>query len=215
MSAGVLIAIMGPLAGLAGVFVGAWLTRSSQRRQSVYDNKKAEYRELISGLSQAANYIRTSGAPSIAGSRMFSGEELRELAEAESRAYNLISDRLFIANVMLREKVRDRWLSAVKQQPDRSKFWAEWSALYRLLLETARRDLNLTEKLGMTGNFRRGLTRLWIVLAVGFDLWCLAVFLWGGSHGDAWYALAVVAAGNVAWFVALRACFWVMDGFTK
>jgi hypothetical protein len=62
--------------------------------------------------------------------------------------------------------------------------------------------------------FKCGLTRLWIVLAVGFDLWWIAVLLWGGSHGGALYASAIIAACNVAWFVALRVCFWVMDGFT-
>jgi len=46
---------------------------------------------------------------------------------------------------MTREKVRDRWLAVVKQQADRSTFWAEWSALYRLLRTIALRDLGLND----------------------------------------------------------------------
>jgi hypothetical protein len=213
MSSSVLI-VIGPFAGLAGVFVGAWLTRSWQRRQWVQDNKKAEYRELISGLSQSANLIRTFGAPFAGGGISYSGEELREREAAESRAYNLISDRLFLADVMTREKVRDRWLEVVKSQRELGKFWGEWSALYNTLLEAARRDLKLSEGFEMTRTFfKRGLTRLWIVLAGGFDLWCLVEFLLHGGKGDMLPVLAIVAAINVAWFVALWAIFWVVAGF--
>jgi hypothetical protein len=63
-------------------------------------------------------------------------------------------------------------------------------------------------------SFKRGLIRLWIVLAVGFDLWCLVEYLSHGS-GGALVAIAIITAINVAWFVALKACFWVWDGFTK
>jgi hypothetical protein len=76
---------------------------------------------------------------------MASGEELWDIDGAESRGYNMISDRLFIADAMTRENVRDRWLAVVEKQANRSKFWAEWSTLYRLLLKTARRDLKLKD----------------------------------------------------------------------
>jgi hypothetical protein len=84
-----------------------------------------------------------NSAPTFGGGRMSSGGELREIDGAVSRGYNIISDRLFIAEVMSREKVRDLWLAVVKQQNDPNKFWSEWSALYKALLETARRDLKL------------------------------------------------------------------------
>src|ERR1700691_1251014 len=111
---------------LVGVFVGAWLSRSWQRKQSVLDSKKAEYRELISCLSQSMHSIMNNSGSSVAGGRLTSGEELRDIDWAESRGYNIISDRVFIADVMTREKVRERWLTVVKQQADRSQFWAEW-----------------------------------------------------------------------------------------
>jgi hypothetical protein len=61
--------------------------------------------------------------------------------------------------------------------------------------------------------FKRGITRLWIVLAVGFDLWCLVQFIQNSAFSA--FAFFMVAIINVAWFVALKACFWVFDGFTK
>jgi len=205
---------IGPLVGVA---VGAWLSRSWQRKQWVRDSKAAEYRELISSLSQCAHALMDKFNSNFPGGTFTSGADLIELDGAESRAYNTISDRLFIADVMKREKVRERWLTVIRQT-EGTKFWAEWSALYKTMVSTARHDLNLTEEIEMTKRtFRRGLTRLWIVVAVGFDLWVLAEFLLHGPHGDgdAPYALAVVAAVNVGWFAALRACFWVMDGFFK
>lgn len=63
--------------------------------------------------------------------------------------------------------------------------------------------------------FKRGLTRLWIVLAVGFDIWCLVEYLTRDTNGGGLVALAIIAAVNITWFVALRACFWVLDGFTQ
>jgi hypothetical protein len=126
---------------LVGVLIGAWLSRSWQQRHWARDNRKAEYRELINCLSQNAHLLMRSLGPSVGG---LTDEELWGNDGAASRGYNVISDRLFIAEVMKRENVRDRWLSLVKQR-EASKFWSEWSDLYKTLLETARRDLNLTE----------------------------------------------------------------------
>jgi hypothetical protein len=84
-----------------------------------------------------------SFGPSVGEGRL-SDEELWGNDGAASRGYNVISDRLFIAEVMKRENVRDRWLALVKQR-DASKFWSEWSALYKTLLTTAHRDLKLKD----------------------------------------------------------------------
>jgi hypothetical protein len=71
-----------------------------------------------------------------------SGDELLgDIDSPEARGYNMISDRFFIDAVMDREKVRDRWRAVYKQQSDHNKLWAEWSALYKLLMKAARSDL--------------------------------------------------------------------------
>jgi hypothetical protein len=130
---------------LVGVFVGAWLSRSWQRKQWVMDNRKAEYRELISGLRECAHEIVHNPGSTVASDKLNSGEELPDVDGPEARGYNLISDRLFIADAMTREKVRQRWLAVVGQQANHTKFWAEWSTLYRLLVKTARLDLKLPD----------------------------------------------------------------------
>ena len=56
----------------------------------------------------------------------------------------IVADRIFIADVMERERVGDRWLAVVKQR-DVSKFWDGWEALHRVLLEAARSDLKLKD----------------------------------------------------------------------
>jgi hypothetical protein len=109
--------VVGPLAGLAGVFVGAWLSRSWQQSHWERDNRKAEYRELISGLSQSTYSIMDNFNSRVGDVNLTSDKDyLQETDGATSGGYNLISDRLFIAEVMKRENIRDRWLPILQQQ---------------------------------------------------------------------------------------------------
>ena len=73
-----------------------------------------------------------------------SGEQERQSDEATDRGHAIIADRIFIADLMEREKVGDRWLAVVKQR-EVSKFWDGWEALHRVLLKAARRDLKLKD----------------------------------------------------------------------
>jgi hypothetical protein len=141
--AGIIIgALVGFIGSLVCVSVGARLTRSGQRRQWVQDNKRAEYRELINGLRVCAyDMRRKSRANDTEIGRLNSGDELLDVDGPETRGYNMVSDRFFIDDAMDREKVRERWRAVFKQQSDQSKFWPEWSALYNVLMKTARSDL--------------------------------------------------------------------------
>jgi hypothetical protein len=86
--------LIGALSGLLGVILGAFLTRSWQRKQWLLDNKKAEYRELISILSQAAHYI-LNNSPHLQGpnplGNLKSGEQERLSDEAADRGHTIIS----------------------------------------------------------------------------------------------------------------------------
>lgn len=131
---------------LLGVCIGAWLSRSWQRKQWELESKKAEYRELISCLSQSAHFI-LNNSPHLSRGAVFalkSGEQERQSDEAIDRGHAIIADRIFIADVMEREKVGDSWLAVVRHG-DISKFWDGWEALHRVLLRAARRDLNLKD----------------------------------------------------------------------
>ncbi len=137
--------LLGTLSGLVGVVLGAYLTRSWQRKQWLLDSKKAEYRELISVLSQAAHYILNNSPhlqrPNPLGS-LKSGEQERLSDEAADRGHTTISDRIFIADTIAREKIDERWLSILKQKRI-DQFWNAWEELHGLLLKVSREDLTL------------------------------------------------------------------------
>ena len=46
--------ILGPL---VGVMLGAWLATRNQRRHWLLDNKRAEYRKLLTTLSECASSV--------------------------------------------------------------------------------------------------------------------------------------------------------------
>ncbi len=67
-------------------------------------------------------------------------------------------------------------------------------------------------------NIKRGLIRLWIVIAAGVDLYALVVIIadWrsGASYINSLWTLFFTFTGlNVLWFVILAAVFWVLNGF--
>jgi hypothetical protein len=136
----------GPLVGiigtLIGVFVGSWLSHSGQRKQSLQDNKRAEYRELINFLRVCVHDLTKksrSNGTEVGG--LNSGDEILDVDGPEARGYNMISDRFFIDDVMDRENVRKRWQAVFNQQSDSRKLWAEWSTFYNALMKMARSDL--------------------------------------------------------------------------
>ncbi len=137
--------LIGTLSGLLGVSLGAYLTRSWQRKQWLLDSKKAEYRELLSVLSQAAHYILNNSPhleqPNPLGS-LKSGEQERLSDGAADRGHAIISDRIFIADAMAREKIEQRWVKVVKEKRVDT-FWNAWEELHRLLLKVSHEDLGL------------------------------------------------------------------------
>jgi hypothetical protein len=136
--------LFGALSGLLGVIIGAYLTRSWQRKQWLLDSKKAEYRELLSVLSQAAHYILNNSplqVPNTLGS-LKSGEQQRLSDEAADRGHAIISDRIFIADVIAREKIEQRWVAVLKEKRVDT-FWNAWEELHGLLLKVSRKDLGL------------------------------------------------------------------------
>ena len=111
------------LSPLLYIFVGALLTRSWQRKQWLLDNKKAEFRELLSTLSESSHCIlRNFPAEGFAGAKMSSGDELRQVREAAINGRRVIQDRIFIAKRIREENILDRWQS-VTAEKDLSNFY--------------------------------------------------------------------------------------------
>jgi hypothetical protein len=90
-------AAVGPL---AGILVGHVLTRSWDKKRWLLDCRKQEFKELVTALSaEVAAMIQYQDAPRDSrGPIHQSHERLQKLREAHATAFNVISDRLYIAN---------------------------------------------------------------------------------------------------------------------
>lgn len=70
----------------------------------------------------------------------------------------------------------------------------------------------------MLAKIKRGITRLWIVLAVAYDLYTLIAVMQEYGHEpakDLLLFVGAIALMNVAWFVVLRVSFWIVEGFAR
>jgi len=129
-----------------GSFLGGVITQllsSRQRRKEwVKDNKKQEWRELLSTLSQSfhhlVNYSPGNGIVAI------SGEQEKGLLQADVEAVSVISDRIFIASQLGRENVRERWRLLVAEN-DWSRMVEYWNSLHGTLIAAAHKDLDIRE----------------------------------------------------------------------
>jgi hypothetical protein len=95
---GVLVAIISPVAALAGLWLGAKLNFATAHKTWVLDNKKMEWRELIDAvqgalIKMADAVYGPSGDPS----------------ESVQRVFIVLNNRMFIADTVAREKLVDRW----------------------------------------------------------------------------------------------------------
>ena len=92
---------------LIGVMVGGYLTSRMQKKHWVLDNKKEEYRELLSALMAAVSNVVTLGS-----SIVQSPTEQFACDESKTRAGTVILDRLFIAREVRQMNLPDRWIRA-------------------------------------------------------------------------------------------------------
>jgi len=134
---------------LFGVLIGVWLTRSWQRKQWVLESKKAEYRELISILSESYHCIVKNWpiplAPfgEVIGS-ISDAPQRKEVLEAGVAGQRVIEDRIFIERQMRVENIREQWgLLAAKK--DLTRIREYWKNLHDVLVKMAHRDLGIKE----------------------------------------------------------------------
>jgi hypothetical protein len=127
-----------------GSFIGGLISQllsSRQRHQEwVKDNKKQEWRELISALSQSFHYIQNFSGYGIA----IGGDIQKELVQADVEARRAIESRIFIAHQIRHENVLERWqlLSGEKDWPRMVEFW---NSLHSALIAAAHKDLDVKE----------------------------------------------------------------------
>jgi hypothetical protein len=138
---GLIGAGIGILGSLSGVFLTSRLTRSWQRTQWIADNKKAEYRELLSSIAKSERLIRE-----IYSVHVQSVEERRTVWEAENETWRVIQDRIFIADSVKRLRVLSRWSSNIGFTAERegmANFVNEIGALRDDILAAARTELGM------------------------------------------------------------------------
>jgi len=112
-------AAVGPL---IGVLVGGWLTSRNQRRHWLADNKKQEYRELLTSIAGAGSKLLVfyGRDPIVA-----SGEELFRVGETARESVDVIYNRLFIVDEIRKLNVLKRWedgFSALRDDRDVNAF---------------------------------------------------------------------------------------------
>jgi hypothetical protein len=95
---------------LIGIFVGGYISNRNQRKYWKLDNKRAEYRKLLTTLAECATRFATIYG---IGPTALSPKEQRSIARAAERSGNVIYNRLFIADEMKRLNVMNRWRQTV------------------------------------------------------------------------------------------------------
>jgi hypothetical protein len=91
---------------LVGVLIGAWSARSWQRKQWELDNRGAEYRELITVLSQSVYCIIKNGPFRM---RLVRSEQQRESEEAMFLGQRNVRDRIFMDRQMREAGIPEFW----------------------------------------------------------------------------------------------------------
>ena len=102
-------AAIGPL---IGVLVGAYIANRNQRKQWLADNKKQEYRELLTSVTSASTAL-IENAQAAAGN---ANTRTQQVAAKEEyfKAIRTLQDRIFIAEELAKINLFDRWGTAMK-----------------------------------------------------------------------------------------------------
>ena len=100
-------AIAGPF---VGILLGSWLTTRNQRRHWLLDNKRSEYRELLTTIADSGSKLLVFWGrnPVVA-----SGEEQFTIGETARQSVDVIYNRLFIADEVKKLDVLKRWEATI------------------------------------------------------------------------------------------------------
>lgn len=126
-------AIVGPVCALVGVFLGNYLTRSSQREQWRLDRRTEEYRELLRAMATVFTNKQRFGTGGT-GDRQFN----IELEQANVESLRVLRDRIIIAPELADANILTRWHLAL-DHADGYRGTTNWKAFadeYTTLTET-------------------------------------------------------------------------------
>jgi len=138
VSTGVVATILG---GLLGLMLGHFLTRSWQLQQWKLENRKAEYRELLSKLSAAFTAALHYGCWSDTAGR-------EESVKIENAVTSCIRDRIFIADEIRDCNLLNRWTTALSRfdhnlnRESQARFIRDFEEIRSDLVRIALKDFN-------------------------------------------------------------------------
>src|ERR1700733_1978487 len=103
-----IVSAVGISGALAGIVIGHFLTRSSQHKQWLRDNRKEEFRELISAMStsmvELTLYLSSQKIPPL--------EPMTAYLDSEKQVLRIIGDRIFISHDIMKLNVFERYTNA-------------------------------------------------------------------------------------------------------
>lgn len=149
----VTIALMlwGAVGSLVGLVVGHWLSRFWQQKQWLLDNKKQEYRELISAITEAYGTICVLlqlGMPR-------GPDEQRKVHEVQLKVQSVIADRLFIAGEVQEDQILRKWMQTTGEFDEHREYlefkrhYGENPRPYSEACTAGIRDIQVTEKMDL------------------------------------------------------------------
>ena len=94
-----------------GALLGSYLSSRGQRKQWIADNKKQEYRELLTTLTKAYQELAALNAPIVVWNNK---EDQQRYEEAIKRAETVILDRIFISKEIAEMNLVKRWLEVLE-----------------------------------------------------------------------------------------------------
>jgi hypothetical protein len=98
------VALFGIVSAFGGVLIGQRMARSTQREQWLRDNRKQEYRELLSSLSDTFLLIIKHGTEV-----KEPGEIANNVASARRELFTTLHDRIFIAKEIKGAGIWEKW----------------------------------------------------------------------------------------------------------
>lgn len=134
---------LGGALGIIGTAVGQVISGRRQNKQWLFENKKQEYRELLDVMSKAVRFIIDTRGGTIS---VVAASEMSAAYDAENDVFRVMEDRIFIADMVSKERLMDRWVELLgymqnKRQP--GQFIKTYTELRVTILRAAFKDLGI------------------------------------------------------------------------
>ena len=120
---------------LIGILLGHFLTRSSQHKQWLRDNRKQEYRELLSAISEAFLLVYKYGP--------YGKSDNYQLVQSmKHESFKVLHDRIFIAEELKSAGILGKWTNIINSMEPGQFDWSVEDQFTLLKAELVRMALN-------------------------------------------------------------------------